>query len=117
MTETLEQVLADAREDAEVLKRTGHRHDAELTEQLLDRVERSARLFLLWLNEEEAQLWSGMSLRWLRAEYSKLVALGFAEERNGRRRFRACALPRRADLDAMREAGRLAGLEPERISA
>lgn len=111
MAETLEQVLADEREDAAVLARKGHAHDAELMTRILDRVEKATRVYLLWLNEDDAELWSGRSQRWLRSEYPNLEAHGLAELRNGRRYFRAVALPRRADLAAMREAGRRAGME------
>ena len=107
---TLEQVLADLQDDAKVAKRLGHVHDAELLERAVREVKGAARTYLLWLNESEAKLWSGMSLRWLRAEYPKLEAIGFAITKDGRRLFRACGLPRRADLEAMREAGRQAGL-------
>ena len=111
MTETLEQVIADERADAAVLARNGHRHDAELLERVLARVEKAARYYLLWLHENEAESWSGRSARWLRAEFHTLAALGLAEWRQGRRYFRACALPRRAEFADARQAGRLAGLE------
>ena len=111
MREQLEQVLADAYADAAALKRAGHTRDAEMITSLLDRVRRASRTYLLWLNEADARLWSGMSRRWLRTEFEKLEALGFAELREGKPWFRACALPRRADLEELREAGRLAGME------
>jgi hypothetical protein len=83
---TLEQVLADAREDAAALRRHGHKHDAELIEALCDKVADAAFEYLNWLTEGEAKLRSGHS-----AEY------------------RAVCVPQRGNREAAREAGRRAG--------
>lgn len=114
---SIEQVIGDWTESAVTAARLGHEHDAKLIRAVLHDVQESSRTYLLWLNETEAQRWSGKSRRWLRAEFEQLQAIGFAELRDGRRMFRACALPRRADLDALREAGRLAGMDTATESA
>lgn len=103
---TLEQVLADAREDAQALRRHGHKHDAELIEALADKVQAAAYEYLNWLTESEARLRSGHSVEFLRARFPTWLKLGLARWDGRKRQYRAVVVPQRANREAAREAGR-----------
>lgn len=105
---TLEQVLADAREEAAVLKRAGHPIQAAGLERLCDAVAGAAEDYLTWLSEGDARLMSGRSVEWLRGRFAGWLALGLARMNGKRREYRALIIPRRANLSAAREAGRRA---------
>jgi hypothetical protein len=106
---TLEQVLADAREDANALRRHGHRHDAELIEALCDKVAEAAYPFLNWLSEGEAKLKSGHSTTFLKAKFAAWEEQGLARLNGKLREYRAVIIPQRGNREAAREAGRRAG--------
>lgn len=108
---TLEQVLADAREEAAVLKRAGHPVQAAGLERLCDAVARSAEDYLTWLSEADARLQSGRSVEWLRGQFPRWMDQGLARTSGKKREYRALIVPRRANVSAAREAGRRAGLE------
>lgn len=92
---TLEHVLADEREQAEVLRRNNHAHDAILIERVCDRVEEATADFLTWLSEPNAQLRSGRSAAWLRSQFPEWEASGHARTRNGKREYRRIIVPQR----------------------
>ena len=48
---TLEDVLADERENARILAYNGHPHDAELIRRVCDRVAKAAVEYLEWVSE------------------------------------------------------------------
>lgn len=105
---TLEQVLADYREDAQVLRAHGHGHDAQLIEKILHDVELATVDVREWLSEGEARLRSGKSAGWLRARFPEWAAAGHARlnpNRPRERQYRQIVVPRRANPDAAREAG------------
>ncbi len=106
MTATLEQILADWSEDAQVLRRRGHRHDAELMEQFVHDIKRAAEPFLVWLSEKDAQIRSGRSLRWLRSQFPDWETEGHARRRNGRREYRMVVVPRRVKVTSLRADAR-----------
>lgn len=102
---TLEQVIADAREEASILLRNGHRAQAETLERFLDAVTAAAEDYLTWLTEPDAHLRCGWSVKMLRGRFPALCAQGLARLDGRRRLYRACALPQRAHLEAARRAG------------
>jgi hypothetical protein len=106
---TLETVLADAREDAQALRRHGHKHDAELIEALCDKVQAAAYEYLNWLTEGEAKLRSGHSSEYLRARFPQWLEQGLARWDGKKRQYRAVVVPQRGNREAAREAGRRAG--------
>lgn len=108
---TLEQVLADAREEAAVLKRAGHPVQAAGLDRLCDAVARAAEDYLTWLTEADARLQSGRSVEWLRGQFPRWLDQGLARMNGKKREYRALIIPRRANISAAREAGRRAGLE------
>ncbi len=108
---TLEQLLADWRGDAQVLRRRGHDRDADQMERFADAVARAAEDYLRWLSEDEALLRSGRSLGWLRTQFPEWERAGHAR-RDGRKRwYRMLVIPQRANDVAARAAGWRAALE------
>lgn len=106
---TLEQILADEREQAAILRRNGHAHDAGLIERVCDAVGQAAEEYLRWLSEEDAMTRSDKSRDWLRSRFSAWEAEGHAR-RNGRKReYRMLIVPQRVHTSAEYEAGRQAG--------
>jgi len=91
----LEQTLADWLEDAQVARRLGHEHDAELIERFAREVKAAAEDQLTWLSEAQVVVRSGCSARWWRARFPELAADGHARLREGRREYRQVAIPRR----------------------
>jgi hypothetical protein len=108
MADTLEQVLADERGDAAVLRKNGHGHDADLIERVCDRVSRAAEEYLRFVAEPDARLRTNRSQEYLRARYADWEAQGHAYKKGTMRYYRMLVLPPRANLSAAREEGRRA---------
>jgi len=111
LAKTLEQVLADWRGDAQVLRARGHEHDAEVIEEFADQVREAAHEYLTWLNESEARLRSGRSTAWLRARFANWERQGHAKREGRERRYRMVVIPRRANIDVAYREGKRAGTE------
>ncbi len=103
---TLEQVLADWRGDAAVVRKHGDKHTADVIERLCDAVARAAEDFLVWLGEDDAILRSGHTRAWLRGRFAQWESQGHAKHVNRRRYYRQLVVPRRIDLDAARDDAR-----------
>ena len=108
---TLDTVLANWREDAAVLRKRGHTHDADLVERLCDDIAAAAEDLLAWLPEEQAALQSGHTVRWLRARFDEWAALGHAKREGRVRKYRAIIVPRRAHAELAYRAGQRAATE------
>jgi hypothetical protein len=107
MSDTLEQVLADARGDAAVLRRSGNVGQAEYVEALCDRLSDAAGDYLRWLSEGDAFLKSGLAPRTLHRRFRDLQECGLARYNAKREReYRACAVPSRPAVNEARERGR-----------
>lgn len=102
----LEQVLADNRGDAAVLRRKGHTHDADVIERLCDEIAEASHEYLTWLSEGEAMLRSGRSKVWLRSQFPEWERQGHARRTGREREYRMMIVPRRARVEAAREEGR-----------
>lgn len=106
----LEQVLADAREEAQVLRGNRAAFAVERVEQLLEDVAESAEEFITWLSEADAALRAGRSESWMRAQFPAMQRDGNARLQVKARQYRMCAVPRRANVNAVaaraREAAR-----------
>ncbi len=99
-------VLADAREEAAVLRSHGHAAQAKSIEALADRVRETMRAYLNTLSESEAQLRSGWSGARLRSRFAEWESRGLAMlDERGRRRYRELIVPTRPESDAMRLRG------------
>ncbi len=77
----IEQMIADLREDANVLRRTGHTHDAATYDRILDNLVATTELeeVLTWLSEEDAMLRSGRGKAWLRSRFAEWERRGHAK--------------------------------------
>jgi len=114
MSETLEQVLADARGEAAVLRSHGHIAQAKSLEGLAGHVAESMRGYLTILSESEAMLRSGWTAGRLRSRFAEWEAQGLAMlDARGKRRYREIIVPARLE----RAAARLAGARGERLNA
>ena len=101
------EVLADYREDAAVLRRTGQEAQAHSPERMAQDVSEAARDYLLFLSEDDAALRSGHTERWLRDRYREWAKAGHAKKENGRRWYRQVVIPyrmRAAYEDGARQA-------------
>lgn len=109
---TLEQVLADAREQAAILRHHGHAAQAKSVEDVVERVAGVMRPWLSVLSEKEAMLRSGRGVDYLRSRFAgwEAAGLAFLDER-GRRVYRELIVPTRPH----REAARLAGERGESL--
>lgn len=107
MSETLEQVLADERGAAQVLRAKGDPRGADLIDGVVDRVRAAAEDFVTWLSEGDARLRSGRSMSWLRGRFAEWAESGHARmSAKNQREYRQVVVPRRANVSAAREAGR-----------
>lgn len=106
---TLEEVLADARGEAAVLRAHGHKGQAESIEKVCEAVTAAAYEYLNWLTEPEARLRSGHSTEYLRARFARWLEQGLARWDGRKRQYRAVVIPQRGNREAAREAGRRAG--------
>ena len=109
MTATLEQVLADWRGQAQVLRLRKHQHDADLIEQICEDVAKSAQEYLEWVSEDDAIRRTRHKRPWLRARFAEWERAGHARYRNRKREYRLIILPIGANESAAYEAGRQAG--------
>ena len=101
---TLNQVLADFREEAAILHANGVPAQAQTLIRVLDAVSHAAVDYLSWLSEGEAQLRSGKGATFFRAHRQVWAEEGLAEQRSGRRWFyRRVIVPRRKLSSIARE--------------
>ena len=66
---TLEQVLADWREEATILRRAGHADEADLRERMARQVQDAAPDYLEWVMESDAMAISGRSAEFFRTRF------------------------------------------------
>ena len=111
MTRSLEELLADYREDAAVLARRGRKCEAELMRRVADEMADAAEDHLRWLTEAHAMLRSGRPQAWFRRRRAEWYAVGHARvDSRGRWRYRQAVVPRRGNPSAAYEQG-LSGRE------
>jgi len=106
---TLEQVLADWRGDAQVLRTRGHEHDARIIDDITGEVSGAAEEYLRFLSEGDARLRTSKSVEWLRIRFPVWMEQGHAKKIGNVRYYRMVVLPPRANVSAAREEGRRAG--------
>jgi hypothetical protein len=108
VTPPLEQVLADAEGEAQLLRKHGHERQAEVLERLCATVKAAARDYLTWLTEAEAELKSGHGTGWLRYRFARWEAQGLAKKDGRRRLYRSIIVPQRRNIEAARAAAKRA---------
>lgn len=106
-TDDLATAIADARSDAQTLRRMGNESQAAALEKLLASIAWAAEPFTNWISEGDAMLRSGDSERTLRRRFRILMECGLARYGiRGRREYLTCAIPQRADVPSAYDAGR-----------
>lgn len=113
----LEQVLADYREESQILRKHGAREVADAIARLCDEVAASAEDYTTWLTERAASLRSNHRTEWFRSRFAAWETEGNARWGGpaGRtREYRQLIVPQRPHVSASREAGRRAAIERER---
>lgn len=111
MTEDLNDVIADERGQAAVLRANGHALEADIIERICDRVANSSEEYRRFLTEAEAELRSARSIEWLRGQFAQWESQGNAKKKDGRRYYRMVVIPQRANLSVIREEGRQIGMQ------
>lgn len=101
---TLEQILADERGQAAVLRHNGHVLQAEAIERVCDRVAKAQEDYLTWISEHAAALRSGKSLRWLRSRFPQWERQGYARHQGRERQYRRIIVPKAANLANARQS-------------
>ena len=110
MTDRPEQVLANWRERAQVLRANGHKAQGDSLDAFADELRASLADYLTWLSESEAVLRSGWTVRRLRGRFAEWAEQDMAERRGRVRWYRQVILPKRPNLEAARaDAERMAG--------
>jgi hypothetical protein len=109
MTPSLEQVLADWSERAQVLRACGHPAQADTLTAFGDEVRAAQEDWLTWLWEDDAVLKSGRGRDWFRSRFAEWAARDLARKEGRRRRYRSVIVPQRVNLEAAREQGRRDG--------
>jgi hypothetical protein len=106
MGKSLEQVLADAREELPILARRNATWSVKDIGEFIDAVALAAEEWLTWLSETDAAIRSGYSETTLRGRFEQLRRDGHARLNGKHRQYRACAVPRRANVVAAAARGR-----------
>ena len=106
MAKDLEQVLADARGELPILARRNASWSVKDIGEFIDAVAEAAEEWLRWLSESDAAIRSGYSEVWLRGRFEQLRRDGHARMVGKHRQYRACAIPRRANVEAAANRGR-----------
>lgn len=108
----LERLLADAREEAQLLRANRAGFGVERVETLLGEIQQAAEPWLTWLSEGDAAMRAGYKVETMRARFEQMRHDGNAKQVGRFRFYRLCAVPRRANtIDAAtrgREAARRA---------
>lgn len=116
MPETLEQVLADMREEVQSLRRARAQMPLDRVGEWTDAIQNAAEEWLTWLSESDAAIRCGFSEGWLRARFEMWKRDGHARMKGRARQYRACVVPRRADVAEASNRGRAAAREQRRAS-
>ncbi|MGN6109519.1 MAG: hypothetical protein ACTHU0_30710 [Kofleriaceae bacterium] len=107
----LAQVLADARGEAAVLRRRGHRTEADAIDELCEKVQAAAEDYLHFIPEAEALL-RGAKRAWLLRNRLGWQQDGHARRVAGKWEYRAILLPRATPASIARQAA----LQGERVT-
>lgn len=115
----LEQVLADAREEAGILRKHGQDAIADALLRLCQDVADATEDFRTWLSEPDAMLRCGKPRGWLRSRFADWCHAKNARwsPRNARaREYRAIIIPQRTDVVALRADARRAARGEEGVA-
>lgn len=97
----LEEVIADAREEASVLDSNRASFSVARVRDLLDEIAAAAEAFITWLSEGDAAMRAGVSGETMRGRYPTMEREGNARMSGRQRQYRQCAVPQRAQTAAV----------------
>lgn len=106
--DALTQALADFRGEIAVLRHNRAGMSPDRCEHHADALARASEDLTRFISEGDARIRSGWGVPRLRALFPSLAAEGHAEKRGKVRYYRLACIHPRPDLEAAREAGRLA---------
>jgi len=109
-TVSLEEVLQEAEAEAIVLRQHGHLDQAKTLERMIQKVRASAAEYLEWMSEEDATLYTGRNVRWLRSRFAAWERRGHARWHHARRQYRRIILEHRGNAESALTAGRSAAV-------
>lgn len=104
----LNEIIANAREQANVLRLTGNAGQAEYVDQLVTQIADATEEVRKWISEADAHLRSGWSMRTLRRRFQEWLVTGHARQ-NARkeREYRLDIIPLKEQRrDQVRERAR-----------
>ena len=97
---SVEEVMADAREEAMTLARYGHKDGAAGIEAILDKLSEPLREYLTWHDERGAALLSGKPKSYFHTRFREWERRGLARcLKRGHREYREVVIPKMMDLD------------------
>lgn len=108
MPRTIEQVLADAREEAAILRKHKQEAVANAIVLLCDAIAEAAEPFTRWLSETEAVLASPHAAAWFRQRFAAWERQGLARynpRHKTERQYLAAIIPQRAAVKSARDDG------------
>ena len=109
MSESLEQVLADARGELPFMRKRRGAWDAQAVEDFIDRVARAAHEYMTFISEQDAVIRSNRAPAWLRARYPLWERMGHARRNPSKpreRQYRLVIIPLAAQTEAARADAR-----------
>lgn len=106
MTPDLEQVIADVRGEAAVLRKNRAAFSVDRIELLCEQIEAATEEWRVFLSEKDAAIRCGYGDGWLRARFETWRREGHARMVGRARQYRACVVPRRANTVSAAARGR-----------
>lgn len=109
VTDSLEQILADTREEAAILEQNHAAFSVARLRTLLDDITDAASEFLTWVSEKEAMIRSGHKEPWFRKRFPEWHRQGHARfnaKRPRERQYRLLVVPLDHDMESVRADAR-----------
>lgn len=104
----LEQILVDAREEAQMLRANRTGFGVDRVEEILKEVSVAAEPYITWLSEGDAAIRAGVSVDTMRGRFPAMERDGNARLAGRARQYRQCAVPQRAQTAAAASRARVA---------
>jgi len=112
----LEQVVADARGEAAVLRSNRASFSVDRVEQILDDVALAAEPYITWLSENDAAMRRGVTPPTMAGYFAAMLRDGNARLSGRARQYRMCAVPQRAQTVAVAARARAIARQEKKAS-
>jgi hypothetical protein len=107
-----DQFIADAMSDAQVLRRRGHTHDAELIEGIIREAQQVFEPFLTWLKEPDAMLRSGEPPNFFRRNRVRWSSINMAKKEGRVWYYLQAVVPQRTHVSGVVADAKRAARQP-----